>query len=364
MDHSHDSNLQQLHCIDTIVTIPSFVKESSIKTAEELPLNAYADSINSRYPCDSKSNTWLSWTYWNAAPRNEMDKKAESMITRKLGEFIEYWGIEKEANEVMDELEAYKDSLSDEKFAMVIDYEGETYKLFPVDSAHNIQKSANEFVSNRTNYPLEWRKTAASNLLENAKNEGVHFAEETTDYLQKTAGIGLGYKKDVLSRINRRIKLAHQETSRAKPLGDALLKTAELMFKNEVYCTTELMTKLASFIERFDNETGLDKYYNQGDFEMPEEVCFTSTLRQVEKTAEEYKDMVSLTDGSMFKLSELKENGGKDLFSTIDTDLWNDLCEDGKFSYKKAAEVLPTLPRPDAEILSRLAPELGINNLA
>jgi hypothetical protein len=118
--------------------------------------------------------------------------------------------------------------------------------------------------------------------------------------------------------------------------------------------------KLAHMIDDMDRETGLNRFVE--DLEKPEDVFFAIT----EKAASQLRrDHVATITGNMYKrsdfdrlkLSEVKDLMGSDFADAVTTGGLL-LCPE------KLAELVPTLPRADADLFDRLMLDAGINPMA
>jgi len=357
MDFLTDKNLQFLHSLTSVVNPPEFVKQAmevDTEAIEKLPDTAFANATHREYPCHTKEACWTSYLYWQGAPRRQLDKCAELSIDLNFNKFIDFWNLEKEANEMLSSFEKKSEELTPDKYAIVTNVKGTTYKLYPIHDDVSVKTSSATFMHSHSNYPYSTRKLCAAKILDASKKHNVCLPEDEVSYLQKAAGIGIGEPIKIKKEINNRIALAKKINRSNNEIYEKLADTVTHIV-NKDYCLPEQMSKLAQAIDLFDAATGVDSYYS--DIASPEEVCFTTTLNDMEKVAAEVAHSVTLSNGVSFKLAELIK-AGKDLFDVVDSNLWNDVA--GNDMEVKLAEILPTLPRDDAELITRLAPEFNI----
>jgi hypothetical protein len=119
-----------------------------------------------------------------------------------------------------------------------------------------------------------------------------------------------------------------------------------------------MLVKLAQTVEDFDKATGLFGQYGPG-FPRPEDVLFELTR---EKMASAAKEHTSTVTGNVYRLADLERVKVADVKEMMGEDFAKELTSDGlRLDSEKAAAIVPTLPRGDAELFDRLMSGVGVH---
>ena len=112
--------------------------------------------------------------------------------------------------------------------------------------------------------------------------------------------------------------------------------------------------KLAEVLDVLDRETGLCRNYHEG-VEMPEEICFTILQKEAEDILDSY---ITLQTGSIYPVGLLASLPLEKVAGVLGEDFTAQIkTPDGDLDIAKFAEILPTLPRPDAKLIERVLEE-------
>jgi len=115
-------------------------------------------------------------------------------------------------------------------------------------------------------------------------------------------------------------------------------------------------TKMAALMDQFDRETGLNQLYDEGGLDRPEDVLFQVT----EKVASDFLGRhVRTTTGTIYEKVALAMLDTETLRNWMGDEFADD-CGGVMLDVQKLADIIPTLPRPDAEMFERMASAAGV----
>lgn len=353
------STLSDLHRFEKLYGLPAFVKQAEFETADDLqtlPSSAFADSIHRRFPCHTKSACFLSnLRFWEKAM---VDGTTDYSTADRLLKLAAFWGIDDDLQTTLNTVKGgvvkEASDLKDENFALVVDWQGQKQRHYPVLNADFTKQAASAFYSERSNYPLSWRRQAAESLLQKVAEFEVELEPRIFEYLCKAAGQGVGDPTEVADALVTRAFYA---------AGSGLSKEAEKLRQIAghlkdgigVQPLGQLMDKTAEFIDELDRKTGLFHYYDR--LPLPEEIC-NGVL--VKTAAEDLDSKIVLVTGSVFS-KEAIENSPAALTVLPD---YEDMVRNGKVDIEKAADILPTIPRDEAMLLERALAAAGVTKTA
>lgn len=305
-----------LHELLTICGRPSYVKVA----ADQPPAEAR----------DQQSREGLYLDY--------VEKLAANRPVDGLHDLGRFWGIAGDLKTASDRWAAHNTTVepSDADFALVVDHDGERIRKFAAYDAPSTVRAANAFYENRCRYPYEWRKTASERLLARQEEFGAIIPEGVRSYLVKAAGLA-GFTQDSLEDA---IRARYAVTPRTKTA--AFTKLAEVL--NVIAASPELRH------DREMVETTL-KVMDVFDHELPSGHTVKLAEESLEVLEEDLlkvagdmqSDHVTLQNGQIVKISSLTE----DALFAVSPELT-------KMSADELRDVLPTLPMPDADLLTRL----------
>lgn len=341
-DFFSDTSRTQLYTIDQLFGLPEFVKSASAET-QALPSTVYGDPYRRLYPCHTKAATWLSQTYF-LMNQHLYDSKEAGLIQERIKKAADYFGMEGLINNLADKWQAAntQQGVKDADYALVVEHDGQTIKRMPLNSPDAIKASAAFFVQNRKNYPYEWRKTAARNILK--VSNGVGIDPQTYETIEKSAGYGFSDPNKISEAISERAALL---PDRHSELHASMMKLSEDV-KTLVPRPLFLM-KVAESMDTIDREIGLNKFYDNG-IQLPEDVCFEWN----EKTASEsISGFIKLTTGNAWPVEQLQSVDLHKIANVLGDEFVQAVTSpDGvTFDFNKFAEIVPTLPKNDASLL-------------
>jgi hypothetical protein len=326
-----------LHRAARVFGLPDFVKEAEFADPEDLkglPKESFADPDKRRYPCHTKSACWLSNAkFWESAL---FDKQANESVGRNLLKMAKFWDIGQEVKTVIDKVAAqhgqYTGELPDASYALVFEHGGRKHRYFPCLDSTTTKTAATQFIANQTKFPYGLRKQAALKIMEKAANFGVE-VEPTLRVYKSNITLKGATKQAMVEACMQRANLLYAGFQ--KELSTQLTKTASAIWATSDDAPVD---KVLTMLDRVDRETGLYQHYGKG-LELPE---LTST--EIVKAA---SAGVALTTGTRIPLDVLAKHAEQaiEVMPEYRDALVNDK---GEIDMDKVAEILPTMPRPDA----------------
>lgn len=329
--------------------LPDFVKSAEVVTQDnltKLPSQVFADPTR-KLPIFSKSATWLSHLKFLADPDSiNKNTKAQEVIAMRLQKAANYWGIGSECEDLaanfVKEEEAKKIPPNDNNYALVIPDKG--VRKWPIAGEENVKRACEEIISSVNRLPLSVRKTAAYRILHRANQLAVNL--EKRAMLEQMAGLGVAPRKAVCIHLVYR-----GDATRNQDLREKCAAMAMQYAQGPEYLHRDEAEKIASFMDIVDRMSGMFSQYNRG-LPTPEQICHAVPFSEMQKAAEE---SVRLQNGQVIPLSSLARVPLKKLAAMGD-DFVEAMADDGgsQIDLYKAAEILPTLPRDDADLLTKL----------
>lgn len=361
MHHSDlwgDSNFQQLHHIFRVYDVPEFVKRAEAddtlrKPEEPLAVTAFADPLHRKYPMTTPAMTWLSTCYFienvkqAAASGVKRSRTPEDqVILGRLTKAAAFWGIEPAVMDLFSCVEkqaaATVEGLDDEDFALVVDWEGKKERRFPIVNPASIKSAATRLYEDRAMYPWSWRQHAASRIINRADELGVDLGENR-DYIAKAAGLGFATGTTIGGEIAKRITHIQKTAPDTASKMAVFAKTAMISEPSP-----ELSKTAAAMVDAVDRSFGLHKLYRRG-LPTPEELFYGTSL---EKLAAVKDSVIQLTTGTVYNVSDLQNLDLEKIARILGDDIYHAVNEPGiGIDFDKFAEVVKTLPVPDARLL-------------
>lgn len=323
------------------VEMPEYVKSANVLTAEEaasMGSDSFADPVSRNFPLNTKANCWCSAVYFygNQCNKDRTSKQAEVNIQRAA----EIWGITDEVTKIKAAFEMQTIPVT---YAMSFTHNGVTVNRCPDHTKEAATTSAQWLYDNRFNFPIEAQKAAAVRLA--AKADTFKLQPAAATYVDKLAN------PEVYGNLNCKVATAITDRLNAvnpKKWGEVeneLLKVANAMAGNplEVCQTGEV---IATALEAVDVKHGFNQKWGSS-YQHPIDCCFRVNMLKV---AADTNSIVHLTTGTPVDLDRISntqlEKGlkiaGDDFLSYCQTDGLN-------VDRSKAAEILPTLPKPEAQ---------------
>lgn len=354
IDSTVDRGLAHLFQLGKTHEFPEFVKEASLPTSDEvalLPRTSFADPFNRKFPLHTKASCYLQYCYF-LKQKADMEKSSASRMEQAFVRAADFWGIGNEMaalRSFMAPVAEKKASVND--FALSITHQGKNYQFFPIDTPANVAQSARELVEKRARFTYPMRKQAAQTILRKAQELGVS-GTFLPDELDMIAGRGSTLKQAALNQIQQRIKASAVLPDKA--VTEPLQKLSEAIAPASEILSGSVLEKIAMTLDLFDRFTKFNRYYGQR-FPFPEDILFSFTEKQAQSMSNE---LVELTNGSVYWLADLsKVASAFDIVENLKGQL-TDIT--GSLDLHKIAEIIPTLPRDDAEALDLALAASGV----
>lgn len=267
-------------------------------------------------------------------------KSASDMVKTNCDQYAKFWQIKEDCEGAAQKIASYEpEALRPEDFALFDKTAGvRAYAAYDKDSTW---EAACAFTQDRENLPLEMRQKTAAALLSRAEKHGTHLPEYVETYLHKAAGLGFASPDSVETILVERLNASNVSDEVTEKLAEAL----SAMLDDEALCTDIDHVKTAmAVVEDYDVYAGLTDKYGNG-VSLPEQIIddryTASKLAGVQKLA---ACSVQLINGTTVSVDTLT----KEALAAVDPSL-------ADFDTSELIEVLPTLPKGDADLLSRLA---------
>lgn len=335
----NDVNYHKMSRLLAVTGRPEYVKVASEHV--DCPVNGYADPIRKLYPCHTKEATFLSFL-------NGIDRGADSEQITAIRKYARFWNIEQdcadaEAKLADDRAELSTDDLPDHDFALVQQHGTQLVRKYAAFDPSTTVDAAIAFYENRTLYPLAWRKQASVSLLERAERFDAHLPAYVSEYLHKAAGYAVATPGAIDDAIVARMNLTpagdRESLSKMASVLNAIAEDENLRYN------TDLVSEVLDTMDSYDREIKLAQHYSTGRCPLPEEML-TLTETDLKKYAGCNRRIVSLVNGHEVDVADLSPAA----LDAVDEKL-------ASMSLAKLAEVLPTLPKPEADLLIALLPQ-------
>jgi len=334
-DVFNDANNTKLYKASKLVVLPDFVKEAEEIKSQNFSTTAsdqFADPGKRKYPCNTKSNAWLSRMYFNM-DKEAMDRCDKEVIGRNIEKWASFWDLEDtyDVQPTLKKPDYYNFDIKDRSNNIVT--------TVTIPSKQHYKEASESLYTNRSKFTYDMRKQYARGLMSAPSDIKEQLHEKTAEYLEKAAGFGMTTREEVgelfLDRISS-LNRTHPE------YADKLAKYAS---ETPLTITPAYLQKTAELISIVDNASGLSLRYNR-DVSTPEEVLF----RVLEKEAQMVKDeMIIMQDGKTRSKTELLNK----------TAAINGFFQDyfGEVPYGSDSEmvdVVSSLPKSDAEAFNNI----------
>lgn len=354
VDCCSDTNHSRLHKLSKLVQLPDFVEKAATIAGNDvagLPLAVFADPENRKFPLNTKAATWLAQAYFSH-DRHLYTTQQAADVQDKITKAADYWSISgfvKKARQTVEKsLTSTPPELTDDDYALVVNYEGEAKRMLPVHSAENVKSAAATLWNQRSKCPYEWRLVASRKILRKAAEFGVQLDGDLSSYLTKAAAMGSSFPSVAAEKLGYRVLMIPDSHKNVKVAVAKLVKAISL--KPNLPSSGELI-KLASIVDKIDTEEGLRRYYDEGSLETPEEILFELTR---EKAASIRESFLMLTTGTVVPFEALQNAPLAKIAEALG--FLDRVQDDGSLdvNVNKFVKLASTLPRNDALMLERL----------
>lgn len=353
-----------LHSVKQKYAAPNYVKTASYDelTPNTESANFYetlADPIKAQYPCHTKAATWVSAACF-AEDCDSMSPGHRDFVGSRLEKYADFWGIRSDVESIVAKKHArikqaapVAESYPDDCYAVVQTINGKEVRQGLMRNREELEKAAEWLLENRDEMPLDMCTGIAQRILR--KEAQLNASLESHRRLEQLTGRGALPSKDIAKGLRERARIV---APTYKAASVEIGKLADIFEKRPIKAGSPAMYKAANAIDLYDQHCGLTAMRKRGEIPYPEELCYGCTASDFHKYA---SDNVRLQTGDVYALSDLGKLDKADVASRCGDDL-ADACFDGlELNAESAADILPTLPRPEAEALTELLKESGIS---
>lgn len=353
VDQVADANGAELFRLSQLYPFPEFVKKANLELVMKpgpLAVTVYADAVRRQYPCHNAASTWLSAAYFYEK-KAEFHPKDAGRIEARLDHYVDYWRIRPAVEALKSKNAEYTktaaDSLPDSAYAWVwVAANGHKERRLPLRSAVEVKTAADYLHQYADRFDFKTRNAVARKIVTKAAAFGAGLGDRR-EWLEKSAGMGVGDPRAIVAMIEDRAKLATDVAFR-----QGILKLAEAVRTTpRAALAPSALAELCHTVEQIDRTLGIFNKY-AATVPRPEDVIFSATFT---KAAAELSETCALTSGNAYR---------KEQFSKLALDAVSALFGDefaaqvrkgvGDVDVEKMAELAATLPRPDAELLDAM----------
>lgn len=268
-------------------------------------------------------------------------KQAEDDVIQRCKDHADFWNIREECDQALEKISSWQPpQIPEDAYALVQQVDGQVLQKYAAFDTSSTFDAAVAFHQNKSRYPLSWRKEAAARLLSRAQRYGTVLPEYVEQGLYKSAGLGYPTSDSIEETLVNRLNLVSDGHERLTMKLSSVLE--HLLDNSQLRYDSDFVKQAMNALEQYDAETGLSQHYGQ-DLELPEEML-EHTTQDLEKVAELRKQSVELSNGRTVDVSHLT----KEALNAVAPGLTH--LDPGEL-----VDVLPTLPKGDADLLARLA---------
>lgn len=368
MDSFSDSLGTVLHEISQKYNVPDFVKTAkrsdlcpekpegwSDEDFEASLSRVCADPMNLGYPCHTKAATWASAAYL-MDEYETLQPYYRQQVGDRIEKFAEYFGIEDELRNLQNTKVAMLKQASEQQefpddwYAFVVNHDGNTQKSGLMVDELSMQKAAEWLISNRNELPLHQCTDVACRIFKRAAALSVAVPYE--EQIERILGFGFNDNETIAEQLEKRAKSIKNSNRR-----DTLMKIASEFRSNPPEIGSETMYKVACFVDECDKQGGLMGQRMRHEIPLPEDIVYRHTLSEMRKVA---SDHIKLQNGGIYPVASLQNLDRNAFEDEFGTELAEECFSGLDVNMGKAAGVLPTLPRPQAERLSSMLSASGV----
>ena len=340
IDMTDDVSRRYYNAFIRRVDMPEYVKSAQVldrEAADGLPAAAFADQSNRKFALDSKANCWCSALYFYG---NQCTSAAGSPQTEdRLVKAAKVWGVLDDVKAIKRAFEVKEIPVS---YALSFDYRGQRIERCPCHTKEAAAASAGWLHQNRFKFPIGAQQAAAASLLKAAS--GASMDARAKMYLDRLANpqVWFNMNTKVAAAITDRLSVIPM--AKWTELEDELLKVAQDL-NNEPSGICRNGDLIASALEALDVRHKLASKWGTS-IQHPVDVCFRVSFS---KAASQTETVVYLTTGTPVDLRNITDHQLEKGLKVAGDDFLSYCQPDGiNVDRSKAAEILPTLPKPEA----------------
>lgn len=229
---------------------------------------------------------------------------------------------------------------------------------YPVRSPEEWDVACSWIEKNAYTIPLSERRELAARLVKTAEEYKRSVNDES---LLRYAGLGMCDPLVVHEELQKRAHLLEDvktgfQAVRQSTSEELKKLAAFVQVSSATISTTEYQNKIAQVLQTVDNEYGFDKHYGRGLHD-PDTVTFGLSY----KTAEYIRrNACTLVNGNTYDKQDFGKLALNTLTDHFSSDFVHEVTDAIEVSIDKMAEVARTLPRGEADLLSSLLADCGV----
>jgi len=361
LDHVQDKNGTIQHRLLQLYPAPDFVKTATATqlngdTSEPLPSHVYGDPVKRVYPCHTKAATWMSALFFGDTAES-LPADTAKRIELQIKKAAAFFGIADDVDQLFTKMAGDRhvdtEKLADDAFAFVWeDDNGSKVRAYPLRNQAEITKAASWFNEHGQEFEFADRHTVATRILQKAASYGVVL--DDVEKLDQSAGFGMCSVRDAQQAW--RLRAAVVRPSHADHAELAMKMAAALDADTVHTLDRQMLLDMAAAMDTFDQVTGLRAKYASVGLTAPEASLFWVTQKVASKLQTE---LVHTLTGRVYEKVALQQLNVSQIRDVLGDDIASDIGDD-ILDIDKLADVVATLPRPDAALFDQLAQSVGI----
>ncbi len=364
LDHTQDLTGAVQHRLTELYPPPAFVKNANHEQlygdAETLPPHIYADATRRVYPCHTKAATWMSALFF-ATHHQNLPEPAVASVRDRLVKSATHWKIQADVDALWAKVAADKadgmSQLADSDFAFVwATTDGRKERHYPLRNALEVKAASAWFGKYHGEFTFADKHTVAGKILQKAAAFGAGIENE--ELLDRCAGFGYCAATTAAEAWEKRAQLVKRQF----PDYSEQAAGIAVSLRNGTFEVRDqgLRIKLATLLDEFDRHTQLAKLYDAGGLDRPEDALFCIT----EKVASQFlTEHIQTTNGAVYEKAALASLSIDNVRQWMG-DEFSNAVGGVMLDTTKLAEIVPTLPRGDAEMFERMASANGVRVFA
>lgn len=341
---------------------PDFVKKASadqIMGHDALGPGMYADPASREFPCHTAAATWTSMGLFTLGRSKVHEKRAES-IERRIEAAGRHYGIYGQLKQLKSALQKNlqhsENDLEDDEFALVVTWDdGRKERHYPLRNQAEIGKAASYLMSYANELVYADRQVMAEKIIKRAAAADVEWDDETENFLYRTAGQGTCSSETAARYLLEQARvLKHcKQAAEAIPIMEKLATLAQRILQEPGLAhVPSHLRKMAALVDETHRAFGIRSQV------LPEKILFPITIKEAQALREEHIPTIT---GKHYAKADLIKLSLNDVRDHLGDEVADAISPDGIFvDMDKLAAVLPTLPRPDAEIFDKLVRQRDI----
>jgi hypothetical protein len=287
-------------------------------------------------------------------------QRIEACIKNSARQFKIEDQIDKLAAVISTAIDASTDSLPDDAFAVVFQNGDVTERHYPLRNAAEVKTAAAYLNKHRDAIPFADRRAFADRVMGAAVKFGADLGEHRYA-MERLTGVGVCAASDAVKLIKAHVKAAGNRC--AEDMRAEMAKVATLLADDPSRAHDyHVLNGLAEVLDTFDRQHGLVSQYGK-TLESPDDVLFAVTAKAAAELTSEL--IGSSLTGNYYKRADLATVPLSDFAAALGDDFVQAVgTANAWLDTEKLAQIVPTLPRGDAELFDSVVTNAGVAPLA